>query len=81
MNIKIFNLGPNIDDRTLRRMFAAFGIVNGATVDRDVLNGRSKGNGMVEMPVEKEAVQAITSLNHTLVDGKRISVSEHKSIN
>jgi hypothetical protein len=28
------------------------------------------------MPIEQEAMQAITSLNQTLMDGKKITVSE-----
>ena len=77
MNIKVFNLSLNIDDNSLERLFRRYGVVNSAVVDRNQYNGRSKGNAMVEMPVETEARQAIASLNHTTVDGKRISVSEY----
>jgi RNA recognition motif-containing protein len=76
MNIKIFNLSHNITDSALQRMFSAFGIVDSVTIDRNRLNGRSNGNGWVDMPVEKEAKQAILSLDQSMVDGKRISVSE-----
>jgi RNA recognition motif-containing protein len=57
-------------------MFSPFGVVNSAEVTRDKLNGRSKGNGIIEMPVEREARQAIASLDKTVMDGKNISVSE-----
>lgn len=76
MNIQVYNLGRNISDADLRKLFSAYGIVNSAEVMRDKLNGRSKGNGVIEMPVEHEARQAIASLDQTLVDGKKISVSE-----
>jgi RNA recognition motif-containing protein len=76
MNIQVYNLGRNVSDSDLRRLFSAYGIVNSAEVVRDKLNGRSKGNGVIEMPVEHEARQAIASLDQTLVDGKKISVSE-----
>lgn len=76
MTIKIYNLGLNISDSDLERIFNRFGIVNSAEVDRNKFNGRSKGNAMVVMPIEKEARQAITSLDQTMVDGKKISVSE-----
>jgi len=66
----------NTGDRDLRRLFSPFGIVVSAEVARDKLNGRSKCKGMVEMPVDKEARQAIESLHLTLLDGKKISVSE-----
>jgi len=67
----------NTDDRDLRRLFSAFGIVASAEVIRDKLNGRSKCNAMVEMPVDSQALQAIESLHQTLLDGKKISVSIH----
>jgi len=77
MNIQVFNLSMNTEDRDLRKLFSAFGIVTSAEVARDKLNGRSKCNGMIEMPIDSEARQAIVSLHQTLLDGKRISVSEH----
>jgi RNA recognition motif-containing protein len=76
MNIQVHNLSRNTSDADLRRLFSAFGIVYSAEVVRDKLNGRSKGNGVIEMPVEREALQAIASLDKTLMDGKNISVSE-----
>ncbi|HEX6429980.1 MAG TPA: RNA-binding protein [Niastella sp.] len=76
MNIQVYNLSRNTSDADLRRLFSAYGVVNSAEVVRDKLNGRSKGNGVIEMPVEREARQAIASLDKTLMDGKNISVSE-----
>jgi RNA recognition motif-containing protein len=76
MNIQVYNLSRNTSDADLRRLFSAFGVVNSAEVVRDKLNGRSKGNGVIEMPVEREARQAIASLDKTVMDGKNISVSE-----
>ena len=76
MNIQVYNLSRNTSDADLRRLFAAYGVVNSAEVVRDKLNGRSKGNGVIEMPVEREASQAIASLDQTVMDGKNISVSE-----
>lgn len=78
MNIQVFNLSLNTEDRDLRRLFSAFGIVASAEVVRDKLNGRSKCNAIIEMPIETEGRQAIESLNQTLLDGKKISVSEHQ---
>lgn len=78
MNIRVYNIGLNVRDADLRKMFAVFGVVNSVEVMRDKQNGRSKGNAMVEMPIEKEARQAIESLNQMLLDGKKISVSEYR---
>jgi len=76
MTIQIYNLSRDISDANLQKMFSPFGTVNSAEVVRDKLNGRSKGNGVIEMPVETEARQAIESLDQTMMDGKKISVSE-----
>ncbi|OQP56834.1 hypothetical protein A3860_09630 [Niastella vici] len=75
MNIQVFNLSLNTADRDLRKLFSAFGIVASAEVIRDKLNGRSKCNAMVEMPIEREALLAIESLHQTMLDGKKISVT------
>jgi RNA recognition motif-containing protein len=52
--------------------------VASAKVIRDKLNGRSKCNASIEMPVESEARQAIESLHQTRLDGKKIFVSKHQ---
>jgi len=79
MNIQVFNLSLNIVDRDLRKLFSAFGIVASAEVVRDKLTGRSKCNAMIEMPIDREARLAIESLHQTMLDGKKISVSEFQA--
>ena len=76
MNIQVFNLSLSTEDRDLRRLFSAFGIVTTAEVVRDKLNGRSKCKALIDMPINREALQAIESLHQTMLDGKKISVSE-----
>lgn len=76
MFIQVYNLSLNTVDRDLRKLFSAFGVVSLAEVTRDKLNGRSKCNATIEMPKQVEALQAIESLNQTMLDGKKISVSE-----
>jgi len=78
MNIHISNLSNNVIDSDLRRLFTPFGEVNSVEVLRDKYNGRSKGNALVVMPVEKEARQAIVSLDHSIMDGKIIKVEEER---
>ena len=78
MNIQIFNLSLNTEDRDLRRLFSSFGNVSSAEVVKDKLNGRSKRNGIIEMPIDSEARKAIVSLNQTVFDGKLVSVTEHE---
>jgi len=76
MNIQVHNLSLNVIDSDIRKLFAAFGIVDAAEVIKDKLNGRSKGHAVVDMPVETQARQAIITLDQTIVDGKKISVRE-----
>ena len=76
MDIRIINLSHNINDRSLSKVFSAFGIVDSAEVLKNKINGRSRGNALVMMPVEAEARLAILSLNQTMLDGKKISVSQ-----
>jgi len=76
MNIQVYNLGRDIRDIDVRKLFSVYGVVASAEVIRDKLNGRSMGNALVEMPIENEARQAIASLDKTTMDGKTISVSE-----
>jgi RNA recognition motif-containing protein len=80
MNIQVYNLSRDFTDAALRKLFSPFGNVDSAEVMRDKLNGRSKGNGVIEMPVDSEARQAIASLDETMVDGKKIAVSELRTI-
>jgi|ADGO01.1.fsa_nt_gi RNA recognition motif-containing protein len=79
MKIKIYNLNPDINDRALERLFLPYGVVNSAVVNRNALNGRSNGNGVVEMPLDNQAENAIASLDHTMVMGKMITVSRYES--
>ena len=76
MRIKIFNLNPDINDGALERLFRPYGVVNSAVVSRNALNGRSNCNGIVEMPLDKQAEMAIVGLDKTTVSGKLISVTK-----
>ena len=76
MNILVSNLSINIIDADLRRLFNLYGEVEFVSIARDKNNGRSMGNAVIEMPLYKQGTQAIISLDNTVLDGKRISVSE-----
>jgi len=77
MTIQVFNLSMNTSEKMLQKLFMSFGVVNSLEINRDKYNGRSKGNALVEMPIEKEARQAIVSLDKYVVDGKRLAVNEY----
>jgi len=76
MNIYVSNLGYNLRDEDLKKMFAAFGSVSSAKVIMDKLTNKSKGFGFVEMPDNTAAEKAVKELNGTMADGRAISVSE-----
>ena len=60
----------------LREMFAKVGQVVEANVVTDKMTGRSRGFGFVEMASDEDAKKAISQLNGSEVDGRKIFVSE-----
>jgi RNA recognition motif-containing protein len=76
MNIHISNLSVNIIEGDLSKLFSAYGVVGFVVIVRDHLNGRSKGNAFVEMPVHSQGTQAIRALNKMEIDGMEINVRE-----
>ncbi len=70
------NLGFKVTSSDLEQLFAQFGTVTSAQVITDRDTGRSKGFGFVEMGSDAEAQAAITGLNDTEHDGRRIAVNE-----
>jgi RNA recognition motif-containing protein len=80
MNIQITNLHLNIIENDLQRLFAPFGEVRAISILRDKLNNRSRGRATIDMPVNRQAQNAIVSLHGTILAGKLINVSEDTSI-
>lgn len=76
MQIHISNLHSNLIESDVLRLFSPFGEVDAVVLMRDKLNNRSSGRAFVEMPVEKQATQAITTLHGKDVRGKKIVVSK-----
>ncbi len=76
MNLYVSNLGFQVNDDDLMKLFAPYGQVTSAKVILDRESGRSRGFGFVEMPVDDEAQKAIKELSGKPVEGRSISVSE-----
>ncbi|MBI4690913.1 MAG: RNA-binding protein [Nitrospirae bacterium] len=70
------NLSYNIDEETLRTMFAEMGEVESVKIIKDNVTGRSKGFGFVEMVSESDAEKAISSLNGKTLMDRTITVNE-----
>jgi RNA recognition motif-containing protein len=60
----------------LSALFEQFGTVASAKILTDKFSGRSKGFGFVEMESADEAQAAISGLNDTDVQGRKIVVNE-----
>lgn len=76
MNIQISNVNLHIIEADLRRLFTPFGEVGTVEVIRDKWNNRSTGRALVDMPVEKQAKEAILTLHGTVLAGKSIAVTK-----
>ncbi len=63
-------------DQTLKSHFEQAGGVESANVIMDKMSGRSKGFGFVEMGSDADADSAISKLNGSELDGRKIVVSE-----
>jgi RNA recognition motif-containing protein len=75
MNIQITNLNLNLIESDLQRLFTPFGEISSVCITRDKFSNRSKGSAFIDMPVGKEAENAITNLHGRLFAGKIIKVS------
>lgn len=82
MSQKIYvgNLGYGVTNESLSDRFAQFGTVQSAKIIMDRDTNRSKGFGFVEMSSGNEAAQAISNLNGTDFDGRKMNVSEAKEM-
>ncbi|MCB9062183.1 MAG: RNA-binding protein [Halobacteriovoraceae bacterium] len=77
MNSKLYvgNLSYNLQEQSLKDVFAEFGEVRSAKIIMDRDSGNSKGFGFVEMGSNDEAQLAIDNLDGKEVDGRNIRVS------
>ncbi|MFA6459382.1 MAG: RNA-binding protein [Candidatus Paceibacterota bacterium] len=60
----------------LRKHFEQVGAVDKADVLMDKMTGRSRGFGFVEMTNDADAGEAVSKLNGSELDGRKIVVSE-----
>lgn len=64
-----------VDDAQLAQIFSQAGTVVSAQVVKDRDTGRSRGFGFVEMTTDEEANNAVTNLNGTDIEGRKIVVN------
>jgi RNA recognition motif-containing protein len=77
MNIYVGNLNWNMTSEDLHELFSPYGEVTSAKIVTDKFkNNRSKGFGFVEMSDDDAARTAISALNDTEVQERKIVVNE-----
>ncbi len=72
------NLGYDVSDSDLEKLFAGHGTVDTVNVITDRSTGQSKGFGFVEMNSDAEAAAAIAALDGKELGGRTIKVNEAK---
>lgn len=78
MNIFVGNLSFQTSSTDLLQLFTTYGEVTKADVIKDRDTGRSRGFAFVEMPDDRQAQEAIRSLDKTDLAGRIINVSESR---
>ena len=68
----------SVNDQKLNEMLSAFGQVMSAVVIMDKFTSQSKGFGFVEMSSDEDAKKAITALDGSDFEGRRLGVSVAK---
>ena len=66
----------NLSNDDLFNLFSQFGAVTSAKIINDKVTARSKGFGFVEMENDEEGRKAISSLNESEVQGRKLIVNE-----
>jgi RNA recognition motif-containing protein len=78
MNIFVGNLTINVTEENLQDIFSKYGKIKAIKIIKDIFTGKSKGFAFVEMYSENEGQKAITELNLTELDGKKIMINKAK---
>lgn len=74
MNIYVSNLGFNVTEEDLRKLFSQYGQVSSVKVITDYNTGQSRGFAFIEMPNNGEGEKAISKLNNSDLNNRSISV-------
>ena len=74
--IYVGNLTYNTTESSIRPLFESYGTVASVKVITDRDTGASKGFAFVEMGTDEEAQSAISAIDGTDLDGRKIKVNE-----
>ena len=70
------NLSFDSSEDDIREAFGAHGNVSSVNVITDRETGRPRGFAFVEMSSEDDAAKAISELNQTELEGRRLTINE-----
>lgn len=70
------NIPYSAGEDDLRALFGKMGAVESISIPTDMATGRPRGFAFVEMSAEDDAARAITELNQTDFQGRRLTVNE-----
>ena len=76
MNIYVGNLPHASTEESVQKLFEQFGKVDSVKIIKDKFSGEPRGFCFVEMPNAEEASQAISNLDNTEFEGRRLRVNE-----
>lgn len=76
MNLFVTNINRAVTDDALKALFVEFGKVASVKIMADKYTGESKGFGFVDMPDDREAMEAIQKLTNAHFFGSRLRVSK-----
>ncbi|MCK5454738.1 MAG: RNA-binding protein [Calditrichia bacterium] len=74
MKIYVGTLSSNFSEKELQSIFGEFGHVTSVYIWKSNENGDNYLYGLIEMPVKKQALSAIESLNGKKMKGLKLSV-------
>ena len=81
MNIYVGNLPFDVTDGDLRTLFSDYGELASASVITDRDTGRSRGFGFVEISDKELGSKAVTELDGSDWNGRRLTVNEARPRN
>ena len=76
MKLYVGSLSWSTDEEGLRRAFEQYGEIEQARVITDRETGRSRGFGFVTFSNQEDAMNAISAMDGTELDGRTIKVNE-----
>ena len=81
VNIYIGNMSFDTTEAQLRQAFEGFGEVSTVNIITDKYSGEPRGFAFVEMPVNNEALSAISGVNGQELNGRALNVNEARPRN